>query len=177
ARDGAGILNAGNLTLANVALSHNVAQGIAGDGLFSDSGGRGGAVENQAGATLVASHSTFMENRAFGASNGGNAFRGGIYNEARTLIIHPSAFARNQAVASNGGSIGAAATLPGGIRATLLGVGAGGGIWNDGGSVLISDSLLTGNLDQGGSNSRVTSFTPAFVLAGTGIGGAIGSGA
>src|SRR5262249_10164096 len=49
--------------------------------------------------------------------------------------------------------------------------------WNDGGSVLISDSLLTGNLDQGGSNSRVTSFTPAFVLAGTGIGGAIGSGA
>jgi hypothetical protein len=52
ATDGAGILNAGNLTLSNDVLSANVAQGVAGGGLFGDGIGRGGGVENEAGATL-----------------------------------------------------------------------------------------------------------------------------
>jgi hypothetical protein len=55
ATDGAGILNAGTLTLSQDVLSGNVAQGVAADGLFGDGAGRGGGVENQAGAVLVVS--------------------------------------------------------------------------------------------------------------------------
>ncbi len=47
ATDGASILNAGNLTLSDDLLSGNVAQGIVGGGLFSDGGGRGGALRTR----------------------------------------------------------------------------------------------------------------------------------
>ena len=74
---------------------------------------------------------------------------GGIHNDAGTLTIDQSVFTANQAVAGDGGSVGVAVTLPGGISATLLGVAGGGGIWNDGGSVSVSDSSLSNNLVQG----------------------------
>src|SRR5262249_28670139 len=90
ATDGAGILNAGNLTLSSDVFSGNVAQGISGGGLFGDAGGRGGGVENEAGGTLAISHSTFTGNEALGGAGGGNAFGGGIYNEAGTLTIDSS---------------------------------------------------------------------------------------
>src|SRR5207244_3976030 len=64
ATDGACILNAGNLSLANDVLRANVARGVAGGGLFGDGGGRGGGVENEAGATLAVSQSTFTGNEA-----------------------------------------------------------------------------------------------------------------
>ena len=54
-------------------------------------------------------------------------------------------------LAANGGT-GAAATLPGGVSATVLDVAAGGGVWNDGGTLTVTNSVLTNNLNQGGSN-------------------------
>jgi hypothetical protein len=127
ATDGAAILNAGNPTLSQDVLAGNLAQGAARGGLFGDGGGRGGGVENQAGATLVVSQSAFLDNQAQGAPGGGNAFGGAIYNEAGSVTIDQSVFTGNQAAAGNGGSAGAAAILPGGISATLLGVVGGGG--------------------------------------------------
>ena len=75
ATDGAGVLNAGNLTLTQDVLSADVAQGVAGGGLFGDGAGRGGGVENEAGATLTVSQSTFTGDLALGGTGGGNARR------------------------------------------------------------------------------------------------------
>jgi hypothetical protein len=177
ATDGASILNAGNLTLSEDVLNRNVAQGITDSGLFSDGGGRGGGVENQASATLAVSQCSFIGNQALGGPNGGNAFGGGIYNEAGTISVTQSLFTGNQAVAANGGSVGVAVTLPAGISATLLGVGAGAGVWNDGGSVTVTNSILRNNLDQGGNNGDATGSTAMLPMVGTATGGAIGSGA
>jgi hypothetical protein len=176
ATDGAGILNGGNLTLTHDALSGNVAQGLAGDGLFGDGGGRGGGVENQAGATLDVADSTFTDNQARGGAGGGNAFGGGIYNEAGTVTIDQSVFTGNQAEAADGGTVGVAVTLPGGATATLLGVAGGGAVWNDGGTINLSNGTLADNLDQGGSNGDAHASTARFPFVGTAVGGALGSG-
>ncbi|HEY7156909.1 MAG TPA: hypothetical protein VH575_23275, partial [Gemmataceae bacterium] len=64
ATDGAGILNDGDLTMSKDVLLGNVAQGIA-------DGGRGGGVENQAGAILNVLQSLFQNNQALGGPNGG----------------------------------------------------------------------------------------------------------
>jgi hypothetical protein len=177
AADGGGILNAGNLTLCQDTLTGNVARGSAAGGLFGDNGGRGGGVENQAGATLIVRQSLFTDNQALGGTNGGNAFGGGIYNEAGSVNIDQSTLNGNQAVAANGGTVGVAVTLPGGSSATLLGVGMGGGVWNDGGSLAVTDSTLNGNLSQGGSNGDGRGNTATFLILGAATGGAVGSGA
>ena len=100
ATDGAAVLNAGNLTLTQDVLSADVAQGVAGGGLFGDGAGRGGAVENEAGATLTVSESTFTGDLALGGTGGGNAFGGAIDNEAGTVTIDHSTFTGDQAVAA-----------------------------------------------------------------------------
>jgi hypothetical protein len=177
ATDGAGILNEGHLTLFQDLVAGNVAQGVSGGGLFGDGGGRGGGVENQTGATLTVLDSRFAGDLALGSPNGGSAFGGGLYNEAGTVTIDLSAFMGNQAVAGNGGAVGVAATLPGGLSATLLGVGAGGGIWNDGGALTVANSAFSNNLAQGGSDGDASASTALLTVVGTATGGAIGDGA
>jgi hypothetical protein len=177
ATDGAAVLNAGNLTLSQDVLSADVAQGVAGGGLFGDGAGRGGAVENEAGATLTVSQSAFTGDLALGGTGGGNAFGGAIENEAGTVTIDHSTFTGDQAVAASGGVVGVAVTLPGGVSASLLGVAGGGGVWNDGGALCVTNSTLTDNLAQGGSNGNASGSTAAYVVVGTAIGGAIGESA
>jgi fibronectin-binding autotransporter adhesin len=148
AATGAGIYNAGVLTLSKDVLSDNVAQG---------------------------------------AANGGNAFGGGLYNNAGGVVtIDQSTFSGNQAVGGDGGvtsttgsTNGETATLASGIRGILVGVGMGGGLWNDGGALTITNSTFSDNLAQGGNNSNVSALSSSaqFVFAGTADGGAIGSGA
>ena len=116
ATDGAAVLNAGNLTLTQDVLSADVAQGVAGGGLFGDGAGRGGGVENEAGATLTVSQSTFTGDLALGGTGGGNAFGGAIDNEAGTVTIDHSTFTGDQAVAASGGAVSVAVTLPGGLE-------------------------------------------------------------
>ena len=117
ATDGAGVLNAGNLTLTQDVLGADVAQGVAGGGLFGDGAGRGGGVENEAGATLTVSQSTFTGDLALGGTGGGNAFGGAIDNEAGAVTISHSTFTGDQAVAASGGAVSVAVTLPGGLSA------------------------------------------------------------
>jgi hypothetical protein len=175
ATDGGAVLNAGSLTLSQDLLSNDTAQGVAGGGLFGDGGGRGGAVVNQAGATLNVTFSTFSGDQALGSSGGGNAFGGAIYNQAGSVTISQSTVTGNQAVGGNGGSTGTSVTLPGSYSATFLGVAVGGGVWNDGGSLAVSNSSLKYDVAQGGNDANTSAIlTPVFVDAG--IGGAIGSG-
>src|SRR5262249_8840500 len=58
----------------------------------------------------------------------------------------------------------------------LLGVGMGGGVWNDGGSATVTNCTLSDNLAQGGSDSDGSHITTPFLIVGTASGGAIGSG-
>src|SRR5206468_5535290 len=91
--------------------------------------------------------------------------------------IDHSTLTGDQAVAANGGAGGVAVTLPGGLSASLLGVAGGGGVWNDGGALTVTNSTLTNNLAQGGSNGDASGSTAAYVVVGTAMGGAIGDGA
>jgi hypothetical protein len=174
--DGAAVLNAGSLTLSQDVFSANEAQGIAGSGLFGDGAGRGGAVENQSGASLHVVHSTFTDNEALGGAGGGNAFGGAIYNAAGTVTVSQGTFTGNQALAADGGSVGTPVTLPGGEFDTLLGDAGGGAIWNDGGSLNVSNSSLSSNTAAGGDGGNATGSTAAFPDLGNSYGGAIGSG-
>jgi hypothetical protein len=138
---------------------------------------QGGGILNA--GTLHLSQDVLTQNVAQGVPNGGNAFGGGLYNKAGTVTIDQSTFTGNQALGANGGSGGAPAIMPGLSSVALLGVGMGGGVWNDGGSVTVTSSSFSGNLAQGGSNGDASTLpsTVQFAIAGTGDGGAIGSGA
>lgn len=101
ATQGAGILNGGSLTLFRSVVAGNQALNNAGDG-------RGGGIFNEAGATVVLSHSEVVGNRAFGVPLPGTSSAlqpggkgGGLYNEGTASVLH-STFARNQAVGAGG---------------------------------------------------------------------------
>jgi hypothetical protein len=168
ATDGAGILNAGTLTLSQDVLTANVAQGIPGGGPFSN--GRGGAVENQSGATLDVVKSTITGNQAHGAPDnlGETGYGGGIYN-AGTTSVSQSVLTGNQAIGGPGGgyitSYGYTFTAGGGLA-------EGGAIESLLGTLSISGSTIQDNTAQGGPANS----TAAHAGAGFGWGGGIASG-
>ena len=59
-------------------------------------------MENEAGATLTVSNSTFTGDLALGGTGGGIAFGGTIENEAGTVTILHSTFKGNQALGGAG---------------------------------------------------------------------------
>src|SRR5262249_8351665 len=142
---GAGILNAGNLTLSKDVLVGNVAQGIA-------TAGRGGGVENLAGATLDIAHSLFRDNQALGGPSARRALGGGLDNESGTVTLDHSVFTGNQAVGADG---------------STGGVGEGGGIYSASGSLAVRDSAIQDNLAHGGSG------VGAAGAGGSGLGGGL----
>ena len=134
ATDGAAVLNAGNLTLTQDVLSASVAQGVAGGGLFGDGAARGGGVENEAGATLTVSKSTFTGDLALGGAGGagGTGASGGVGGagqggglcmaqsyQATSLSVTNSTITLNQAIGGAGGAAGG-----------MGGAGEGGGLFN-----------------------------------------------
>jgi hypothetical protein len=141
ADQGAGIDNAaGSLIVAHCVLSHN--QAVAGVGADA----MGGAIFNQAGATLTVTHSTLSDNQAHGGDGGdggggpgGDGVGGALENQG-TAGVDQSTFTDNLA---QGGETG-----PGGFFAAF---GGGGGIDNEHGGILsVSHSTLTGNRAVGG---------------------------
>jgi hypothetical protein len=191
ATQGAGIDNAGLLSLYDVALSDNQALNNNGDG-------QGGAIFNQAGAALFVSHTTLSNNLAFGNPGpvlpplpGGKG--GAIYNEG-DAVLDSSTLSGNQAEGAGGGfSIGArggaiwngTANPPTGSAATLTitnstfssnqafgdagstgaygGRALGGALFNRYGTISVSQSTFNGNQALAGPS-------------GNGIGGNFGGG-
>jgi hypothetical protein len=84
---GGGLLNQGNLTLANMTFRDN----DAGDGrhVTGDSPGTGGAIDNVAGATLTISSSQFTRNYAY------NGQGGGAITNSGSLTLSTSTFTGN----------------------------------------------------------------------------------
>jgi hypothetical protein len=137
---GGGILNrGGNLTLSQVTMTNNLADGQAAGFIAL-----GGAVANLFGGTLTVSHGTFMANHAAGNYHGAG---GAISNDAgSTLRADNSDFSDNQATAVLGFS-----SL---VGHGLQGIGSGGAIEDTGGSTAtLSDCTFTDNLAHGGDGS------------------------
>jgi hypothetical protein len=111
ATQGAGIDNAGILTVSRCTLSHNQAVGSAADE------GRGGGIFNAPGATLFVAYSTFIDNQAVGGDGGpgqpgGFGTGGGIDNLEASLTVTHSMFTpirRSAAMVVRASVVGSAA--------------------------------------------------------------------
>jgi hypothetical protein len=120
AATGGGIDNAGSLTIRNSTLSDN--QAVGGQG--------GGAILNEAGASLTLTDSLLADNTATAAA-ASDVFGGGLLNFGSATVTQ-TAFAGNKAV--------------GGGSGTFFGGSVGGSIANSSGaSLTVSDSTFTNN--------------------------------
>ena len=112
ASSGGGILNMGNLTIANSVLSSNVAQGVRSG--ISPAYAAGGAIDNATGAVLTVTGSTFLANSAIGIGGiasattiGGSGRGGAIYNASGAqLYLADDTFSANSASAAPGNLLG-----------------------------------------------------------------------
>jgi hypothetical protein len=181
--DGGGILNTGStLTLDRVVLSNNQAVGAPGGA------GRGGAIANLSGASLIVTDSLFVQNQAIGGAGGSQAFGGGILNLGSSLTASRSTLIGNQAIggAGSGPARGGGIDTANGLTVTItdstfignqavagdgtggIGFGRGGGLYNTVGTVTVENSTFLGNLARGGSNT-----TRSGALLGPAGGGAL----
>ena len=186
--DGGGILNdASALTLAGDVLSHNQALGLPGGSP------RGGAIENRAGATLIATDSLFTDNQAIGVADGGNAFGGAISigrmgSLGHTATFRHCTFIGNQATGTDGGDAAGGALFTrtevpstvtgctflgnqsiggGGGGGVTSGFSRGGAIYNIADTLIVANTTFMDNQALGGSdNTRAGN-------VGGGVGGAI----
>jgi hypothetical protein len=156
----------GNLALGGDGGTNN------GDFGFGPGLGAGGAINANDGSSVIIEDSEFSANQAIGGSGGsggkstplvgvgqGGAIRS---HDTSTLSVARSSFVGNLALGGSG-TTGAADGLG------SLGSGRGGAILNQG-AMQIVDSLLEGNVAQGGSGGVATS---GAAQNGTGLGGGI----
>jgi hypothetical protein len=180
ADEGAGVWNAGNLTISQSVLSSNQAVNATAGGI-----GRGGGIFNAAGATLAIDHSTLTANLATGDGKGQG---GGLLNKGQASVSHTT-FTDNRAVGGTAGTFISSSGQGGAIRnedgATLAvdhstflnnqafggpGIaGAGGAIYNYHATADVSRSTFTGNQAVGGDGYS----GDGPPVAGFGLGGAI----
>jgi hypothetical protein len=127
-----------DLTIDRCMLLGNQALGGTGD---TGGTGRGGGIENVAGATLTVSDSTLLGNQAVGddaldGGNGGNGLGGGVFNDgASSVTFQASQIVNNTSIGGTAGSGGAA------------GQGIGGGLYLTPGGSACADALtvIVGN--------------------------------
>jgi hypothetical protein len=147
---GGGIDNAGTLTLRNCTLSANQSLGSAAAPTETSPEG-GGAILNEAGATLTLDHSTLTGNIANALNNTVDVFGGGLLNEG-SATISSCTFSGNQATGGGGGS--------------FFGGSVGGAIDNYGGARLtLSNSSFLNNQALASADSGSVSFAMAGALS------------
>jgi predicted outer membrane repeat protein len=128
--DGGAIDNFGALTLTNCALYANTA-------------GQGGAVCNEAGATLTVTGTSFTGNSASGY--------GGAIQSDGTLAASGAWFANNSAqlagggIASDGVATFSGSSFSGNTASSKSALDGGGAIWNDGTLTVQVNSILSSN--------------------------------
>ena len=124
---GAGIYNAGSLTLTECAIQANIATG-GGAGIFNTGDGR-----------LILDACTLAGNHAIGEGEGGALYNFGSVNAVNSTFSDNSAF-RGGAITSNGGGTLAL------VNCTIFGnSGRVGGIDNSAGSAAVVNTIIAGN--------------------------------
>ena len=153
---GAGIQNAGTLTLLRASVIGN--QASAGDAFMSTGGGPGGGIHNT--GTLTLEHSKVSDNAAGtgGANNGGpspdttkGGDGGGIYNHLGTVTILDSKVTNNRA--GTGGDGGDGVGFVFGAREGASG-GLGGGIVSTGTLTIERSTIADNRSGDGGAGGR-----------------------
>jgi uncharacterized repeat protein (TIGR01451 family) len=176
AAEGGAIFNAGTLTLSQDVIEANQTVGTSGaSGSGTDGApGQGGAIYNAPGASLTMTACTLSSNSAEGGNggngsedvnggSGGAAVGSGVFNDVGSVIITGCTLLDNHAHAGKGGKGGDG--IPGTnpkIGPSIGGAGGvalGGGIANEGGTVTILNSTISGNeadAGNGGSGGKAT---------------------
>ncbi len=145
---GAGIYNAGTLTLANNTVSGN-----------SNASGHGGGIVNEPSGTLTITGCTISGNSANSDSDGGGIINGG------SLTVINSTISGNSATSVGGGIYTALGTVTI-INSTISGnssTNIGGGIYTALGTVTIINSTISGNSATGFGGGIYISNTPVNV--------------
>ncbi|MEM9619755.1 MAG: choice-of-anchor Q domain-containing protein, partial [Pseudomonadota bacterium] len=161
AADGAGVYSTGDLSIDNMTISDNVA---------SNNGG--GVYSTGPGSETTITNTTFRDNTALNGQGGGwqideptafganNTFEdnrasygGGVHLNSGSTTLTNTTFYSNDAT-YNGGAIltgaGAGLTIRNGTLTGNYAGGTGGGIFQDGDSFEISNSIVLGNFDSAG---------------------------
>jgi len=146
ASGGGGILNWGNLTLSNSAITGNTA--------LSDTSAVGGGIDSS--GTLTVNNSTFSGNTA----SAGNVYGGAIYSSG-PLTINNSTISGNSITGRFGGGGGGIYVAKGAriSSSTIAGNSgnSGGGIYNGGGKVTIQNSIVSASASGGNCFGTMTS--------------------
>ncbi len=180
---GGGLFNLGTATVSGCTFMNNQ---VLGAGSYDIIGGpSGGAIENYGGATVTVVGSLFSKNSVVSAAGTGYFANGGAINTdagvngatPSTANVSDCTFLGNYALAGaqNDGNGGALNTEPGssmtltdclisGSRSVggeggvgiEMGQGIGGGIFNDGGTMVIAGCTITDNLAGGGNNGNLS---------------------
>ena len=146
AKNGGGIYNAGTLTVSDSAVTYNTATEVG-----------GGGIKNV--GTLTVIDSMITSNRVSYSDGADHGRGGGIDNDNQLTVINSTlewnsvdgpSWSVPQPATGGGGGIyngaGATATLTGDIiTSNSVGRGFGGGLKNDGGTVTLDDTQITGN--------------------------------
>jgi hypothetical protein len=152
---GGGVLNnGGDITLDDVVLQNNTAQGGTG---FYGYDARGGGLFSTGGSVTI-SDSRIIDNQVMGGNGrsgfttawaGGAGAGGGIYSASGSLTIADTAISGNRATGGNGGNItcGSCSEVYGGDGGTSLGS----GLYLNGGMLTLADSTISTNTLQGGA--------------------------
>ena len=197
--EGGGILNAGgDLTLNDVVLDHNTAQGANGAGGVGP-GAPGGAGQDVRGGGLYTSggsvtltHSTLSNDNALGGNggsgffgfgfpggnggNGGAGQGGGLYTGGGSVTLTHSTLSNDNAQGGNGGDGGGGGGSIGGFPGSNGGnggAGQGGGLYTSDGSVTLTHSTLSNDNALGGNGGNGGN---SFFVAGGGGNGGSGQG-
>jgi hypothetical protein len=184
---GGGILNnAGNLTLDNVVLQHNIARG--GDGTtipfhLDGYNAQGGSLCSTRGSVTI-SNSTIISNQAIGgsalsAANGGSGAGGGVDTMGGLIHFTNTMISGNAVHGGNGATGFGSYTSP--AAGGNGGAGLGGGLYASGGMLTLTDATISsntvcgGNGGDGGGSGHGGTGTPASSggNGGAGLGGGL----
>ena len=117
--NGAGIANAGDLTISNCALVNNQTFGGWGGALFNS--GNLGVISSVFSGNQVTGEDGGLYSRNWAAGGGGAGIGGGLFTMSGTAFIYDCCFTGNNATGGNGGGGGP-------VSNTATGTGRGGGV-------------------------------------------------
>lgn len=176
AGEGGAIYSKGALTLIDVTVQNNIAQGNYSSNNPSGDGAGGGIYSS---GTLTLEGSTIQNNQALGSYGysglaGGNGLGGGVYIADGTAILTGDTVLANVAGGGDGGR-GGYDTLsgPDPTFGTSAGNGLGGGLYVAGGTVALNSDLFTSNVARGGAVFASNTQDYGANVAGNGGGGAL----
>jgi len=188
--DGGAIYNQGKVDLNSVTIQSNIAQGSNGNPNQAGQSAAGGGIYS-AGTLTLEGGAQVQNNQAVGGQggrgnigrsgvNGGNGLGGGLFVAGGTLTLTSATLSANSAQGGQGGNGGGSGSaILDGLNATSGGnggTGSGGGLYVAGGTVTLTNAILSANTAQGGQGGRGGGHLGHGGSGGSGLGGGLYAG-